>query len=366
MRRLTPFLVALLLVAAGCSSSGGPGSANAATVNGTAISMSTLYDDLDALASDPALASSFEQNGSAIFGPNDRSYTTAFASGWLGQLIQAELVQQQLDSLGETATADDQQQAQQSVGSTIASLPDGVQERILVSTANQIALQRVLDAQASEQPVTDDEVRAYYDERIDALMEQSGGEVVCASYVTVAFDPTGQSPTGTPEQTAAANQTAQTIRDRIAAGESLDEAAGAFADDTTNLVQSGDLSCFGRGQSQLAQSAPQLEDLLFQLPVGEVSDPVATTGAVVLFEVRSRGQLPFEEVETAIRQQLESDRGSVLKEQFVRQSTIVVDPRFGTFDPVTATVTPPEGPSTPTTVAPLLEPRGIDPTAESP
>jgi parvulin-like peptidyl-prolyl isomerase len=361
VRRLAPFLVALLLVAAGCSTSGGTGSANAATVNGTAISVSTLYDDLDALAADPDLRASFEQSGTAIYGPNDKSYTTAFAAGWLGQLIQAELVQQQLDSLGESANASDQSQAQQEIGQSIATLPEDLQQRLLESTANQIALQRVLDEQAAGQPLTDEELRAYFDERIDSLMEQSGGEVVCSSYASVAFDPAGQSPTGTPEQVAAANQTAQSIYDRVIAGETLDEVAASLAGDTVNSVRGGDLSCFGRGQSQLP---PDLEEQLFTLTVGEVSEPIETEGAVVLFNVRSRGLLPFEEVESAIRQQLESDRGALVREQFVRDSTVDVDPRFGTFDVATAAVTPPEGPSSPTTAASLLEPQGIDPSGE--
>jgi hypothetical protein len=349
----------MLLVAAGCSTSGG-GSANAATVNGTAISISTLYDDLDAIAADPSLRSSFEQNGTAIYAPNERSYSTAFAATWLGQLVQTELVQQQLAALGEAATASDQSQAQQSVGESIAGLPEDLQQRVLDSTANQIALERVLTEQASEQPLTDAEVRAYFDERIDSLMEQSGGEVVCASYASIAFDPTGQS-VGTPEQVAAANSTAQTIYDRVVEGEPLEAVATSLSGDTVNAVQGGDLSCSGRGQSQLPA---ELEEQLFTLTVGEVSEPIAIEGAVVLFFVRSRGDLPFEEVEDAIREQLEADRGSLVREQFVRDATVDVDPRFGTFDIETATVTPPEGPAAPSTTAPLLEPQGIDPNAE--
>jgi hypothetical protein len=343
------FAFVLLLVAAGCSSSGGLGAGAAATVNGTDISMSKLYDDLDAIASDPGLRSNFEQNGASVYGPDERSYTTAFASGWLGQLINAELVRQQLDELGQSPNASDQSQAKDKIASSISGLPQDLQDRLVADTANQIALQRILTDEASNEPISDDEVRAFYDERIDSLMQSNGGEVACVGYATVGFDPTGQSASGTPEQVDAAHRTAQTIHDRVVAGESLDTVASSLSGDTVNLVQGGDLNCFGRDQSQLPSD---LTDRIFTQPVGAVSDPIDIDGAVVLLLVRSRGVLPFEEVEDEIRQQLESDRGAAAQQRFVRGSTVDVDQRFGTFDVGTSTVTPPEGPTSPSTTSP--------------
>lgn len=350
VKRLLFTLAAVALFAAGCSS-GGPGAPSAATVNGTDVTMSSFLDDLDALASSAAIRTSFEEGGTSIYGPDDRSYTTAFTAGWLTQRIQDLLVEQQLEEVGGTPTAEETSQAQQQLSQVAGELPAELVERLTNSAANQAALQRVLDEQAASQSVTDDEVRAFYDENIEAQMQQVG-EVACGSFGSIAFDPAGQSATGTPEQVEAAQQTAQQIADRVASGEDLVSAANSFSQNTTNAVQGGDLSCFAQSGGQLP---PEVVDAAFTLPVGQLSEPIETSGGLVLILVRSRGVLPFEEAEASIRQQLGQERGATAKEQFVRDADITVDPRFGTFDTATAAVVPPEGPTAPSTDLPLVD-----------
>jgi hypothetical protein len=73
---------------------------------------------------------------------------------------------------------------------------------------------------------------------------------------------------------------------------------------------------------------------------------------------------PFEEAAEAIRQQLEQQTGSAVQAEatrFLNESTIEVDPRFGTFDTASAAVVPPEGP----TAAPSTTGLG-DPLADLP
>ena len=208
MKRLLLTSAVLVLLAAGCSD-GGVGSPTAATVNGTDISMSSLYADLDVLASDASVRASFEQSGTQVYGSDDKTYSTAFAAGWLTQLIQAELIEQQLVSLGGAPTPEETAQAQQQVAQSAGSLPEDFVQRLTDNAANQAALTRILEEQTADQ-VSSDDVRAFYDENIEAQMQQVG-EVACADFASVAFDPTGQSATGTPEQEAAARATMDQI-----------------------------------------------------------------------------------------------------------------------------------------------------------
>jgi parvulin-like peptidyl-prolyl isomerase len=349
VKRLVLTFAVLVLFASGCSG-GDVGSPTAATVNGTDISMSTLYADLDVLASDATVRASFEQSGTQVYGSDNKTYSTTFAAGWLTQLIQAELIEQQLVSLGGAPTASETKQAQEQVTQSGGTLPEDFVQRLTDTGANQLALQRILDEQAAAQ-LSPDDVRAFYDENIEAQMQQVG-EVACADVASVAFDPTGQSATGTPEQEAAARATIDQIANRVAAGEDLVTVTNEIGQSSPNSIRGGDLSCFARSQGELPA---EVVDAAFSLPVGQLSEPLAVTGGLALIQVRSRGVLPFEESEATIRQQLGQQRGETVKQEFLQGASITVDPRFGTFDAESSAVVPPEGPSSPSTTVPILD-----------
>jgi parvulin-like peptidyl-prolyl isomerase len=357
VKRLVLTFAVLVLFAAGCSSGGGVGSATAATVNGTDISISSLYADLDVLANSSSYKSGLAQSGTEVYGSDGKTYTTAFASGWLSVLIQNTLVEQQLESLGGAPTADETSQAQSTYQqlSQSGEIPPEFVDRLVTANANQLALQRVIEDQAPPQPVTDADVRAYYDENIDATMQQVGGEVACVTHITAAFDPTGQSATSTPEQQVAAQQQIDQIAARVRAGEDFVTVADSFSAETAGAVSGGNLGCIPRGGDQVPAA---LDDAAYTLAVGQVSEPIQTEIGVHLIVVRSRGVLPFEEAADTIRQQLEENKGDVTQaaaNEFLRSATITVDPRFGTFDAEQAAVIPPEGPASPSTTLPLVD-----------
>lgn len=350
-------VAALLALVAGCSSSSGLGSGAAATVNGTDISMTSLYDDLAVLANSTSYKASLEQNGTQVYGSDNKTYTTQFVSGWLSVLIQNTLVEQQLQSLGGEPTADETSQAQQSYSqlTQTGEIPQDFVDRLVAANANQLALQRVIEADAPPAAVTDDEVRAYYDQNIDATMQQVGGDVACVTHITAPFDPSGPTTAATPEQQAAARQQIDQIVSRVRAGEDFTTIAGGLSQDQTGAVTGGDLGCIPKGGGKVPQV---LEDAMYALPVGQVSDPIQTEVGFHLILVRSRGVLPFEEAEDTIRQQLEQQKGDVTQQaatDFLQAATIEVDPRFGTFDTSKAEVVPPDGPTAPSTTVPLVD-----------
>jgi hypothetical protein len=180
-------------------------------------------------------------------------------------------------------------------------------------------------------------------------MQQAGGDVVCATHVTVPFSPDSQSatpPAPTPAQDAAARQQIDAVEARVQAGEDFTTIASTFADPTTG-ASGGDFGCFVRGSGQVPTA---FEDAAYSQPVGVVGDPVRSELGYHIILVRSRGVLPYEEAHDRIRQQLEQQQESPVQgaaTDFLKQSTIEVDPRFGTFDMDQASVVPPDGPSAP-------------------
>lgn len=365
MKRLSlvPAVLAVLaLLAAGCASAGGPGAASAATVNGSDIAMSSLFDDLEVLADNSSYTASLQQQGIEVFGSDGTTYGTAFVATWLTTLIQNELVAQQLESLGGSANADEQQQAQQTYAQIEGTVPQEFLDRLVQASADQLALQRVLEENAPAATVTDEQVRAYYDANIDSLMQQAGGEVVCATQITAAFDATGQTATPTPEQQATAQQAIDQVAARVQAGEDFVTVANEIGQGSGGGVSGGNAGCFPRGSGQVPEA---FEEAAFTQPIGEVGEPIQSEVGYSLLLVRSRGVFPFEEASAAIRQQLEGEKGDVVQQEagrFLTESSIEIDQRFGTFDKEQASVVPPEGPISSTSEPPLDELLTGDPT----
>jgi parvulin-like peptidyl-prolyl isomerase len=347
-------VAALLALASGCSSSGGLGSGAAATVNGTDISMNTLYDDLAVLAKSPSYKANLEQNGTQVYGSDGKTYTTEFASGWLSVLIQSTLVEQQLQSLGGEPTPDETAQAQKSYSQLASSgeVPQSFIDRLVAANANQLALKRVIEASAPAAAVSDEDVQAYYDQNIDSIMQQAGGDVACVALVAAQIGSGQAAPTAA--DTAAATAQIDDVAARVRAGEDLSTIASGIQSSGTGDLK-GAVTCLPKGSGQLPQS---VEDAIYAAPVGQVSSPVQTDTGVFLFVVRTRGVVPLDEIRDGIRQQLEQNKTDVTQQkatEFLQAATIEVDPRFGTFDTTKAEVVPPNGPTSASTTVPLVD-----------
>lgn len=111
-------------------------------------------------------------------------------------------------------------------------------------------------------PLTYAQVEKYYREHLDRY---SAGETVRARHILVA--PQGDAPDAWDR----AREKAQGLIERARGGEDFAELAKKYSDDVPTRASGGDLGEFGRGAM-----LPEIEDAVFRLQAGQISDLVRT------------------------------------------------------------------------------------------
>ncbi|HEX7133348.1 MAG TPA: hypothetical protein VF228_12280 [Iamia sp.] len=150
------------------------------------------------------------------------------------------------------------------------------------------------------------------------------------------------------------------VQDRLAAGDDFGAVSAEVTIDPDIAAANGELGgCLTPSELTAAGLAQPIVDLVTPLEVGEVSEPVELEeGTVALFDVSDRQPTPFEEVQADIEATL-PDPGEAALADLVQGSIvdldIDVDPRFGTWDASTGTITPPDGARTPAVDSELVD-----------
>lgn len=364
-RLLIALTVVLALVAASCSTSSG--ATAAATINGTDITSETLMSEVAGYASNEQFVEQFEAQGSKVYGATEGSYDATFTAAVLSTLVVAQLIDEELAARDLEVTDADRTTAQTTFEGQFqdaTSMPADFQERQVEAIASRTVLTAALEAEAPEAAeVTEEDLRAAYDQSIDTYMQQSGGSVACVSHILVSWDPNAAANSApvppTPEQEAAALATANDLEAQLAGGADFGTLATTASKDPGSAAQKGNLGCKPAGSGYV----PEFEAAIWAQPVGEAGPPVKSEFGYHIILVRSRGVVPFEEVKEEIRQGLETQRAdsanavAMWLQQAAKDAEVSVNPMYGTWDPEQLIV-PPEGASTQTTVP-------SDPTAES-
>jgi peptidyl-prolyl cis-trans isomerase D len=146
------------------------------------------------------------------------------------------------------------------------------QDRNETATVEYVALD-VSRLVPGEVQVSDAEVRRYYDEHQDDFKRGASARVTVAVL----------SKAPTRGDTLASLQRAERVRAELAGGADFAEVAKRESSDPGSKENGGDLGTFGRGQM-----VPAFEAAAFALPVGEVSQPVATPFGYHLIQVQEK------------------------------------------------------------------------------
>ena len=126
---------------------------------------------------------------------------------------------------------------------------------------------------------------------------------------------------------------------RLAAGEDFAALAQELSTDTGSGAEGGDLGVVSPGQT-----VPEFEEAVFAATVGEPVGPVQTQFGFHVIEVtdRSEGRSLAEASDEIREELLAQQRVSAVQEWLAARTAdaeVVVNPRFGAYDPATGEVT---------------------------
>jgi len=345
LRRLPVLLLALLFASsallAACS---GGRSGVALTVNGVTLTNDEFTSWLSALTSAKAVGATFD---STVKG----TYSTNLTTALLNQQVEFAVVQSELQRRHITVSSSDLASAETTAAQNLAgSSGDAATGKALLDKlgsfkkayvrfiAGQTALEK---AYAREQGSTE-ALRKLYEQNQKAFQDQACVTVL-EVLATTATDASGSPLTPTSAQMAAARAKTQQIRDGITSDADFVKAAAQMAaqEGSTN---GGDLGCAAKGA--YASQVPALDQAIWSLPVGEVSQPISVKDGYLLVRVSARGDLSFEQVKSQLQeaaaQKSVTDYQAWLA-RAIRRADVAVDPLWGSWNPKTGAVVAPVG-----------------------
>jgi parvulin-like peptidyl-prolyl isomerase len=311
-----------VVVLAACSSVTGGGDPNvAATVNGTEVPISEVEKRFEQAKASPQVAQQLEADP-------DGAYEEQLQAQILSQLVVSELLEQWADDLGVEATDEDVESERNDLIEQLGgqeAFDQAVSESGLTDEDVELQLrQRVLQTKISDSvtgdtEVSDADVEAFYQENA----ETQYGERALARHILVEDE--GE---------------ADDLREQIDDGADFGELAAEHSTDTGSAEQGGELPEFGRGQM-----VPEFEEAVFSAEPGEIVGPVQSEFGFHIIEVVSltEGQ-ELDDVRADIEAQLtEQQQGQMLQTELQERTEaaeVSVNPRFGTWNPETGQVEP--------------------------
>lgn len=329
-RRLLVLAALAALAAAGTACDLSP---PAATVAGTTITRSQLDDQLTQIAHNADAQCALQLQGVSLAGPvtgaGDDTVTSSFATFELSTLVLERLVAQDLARHGQTVTAADVAAARADFVSQLtpqsSQSPCGMAGQQLLahlpaSFVDQqvqfLAAQERLAAVIGHVDISSAALMRYYQTHPTQFQE------ICLSDIAVQ-----------------AQAQAQQIHDAIVGGTAtFEHEAQQFSIDSQTASGGGRIPCLP--SSQIVNSV--ILGAISGLNPGQVSQPVfeppSTGGSGVWFVLRVDGRplVPFAQAASQIRQQLLSSQNSTVSAEFARitrHADVVVDPRYGRWNP---------------------------------
>ncbi|HUP64723.1 MAG TPA: peptidylprolyl isomerase [Thermoanaerobaculia bacterium] len=161
-----------------------------------------------------------------------------------------------------------------------------ISARLAVATGNILANAALRDIMAGQQPASP---RELYDQNLRQFESVQLSQIVVPYQGSVvAGDQTAQSETE-------AMRKAEQIVARVKGGADFAATARQESADRESAQRGGDLGPIGHGTFP-----DEVDDLIFSLPVGAISDPVKTVYGVHIFKINGKQTRSFEEVEQAL------------------------------------------------------------------
>ena len=116
---------------------------------------------------------------------------------------------------------------------------------------------------------------------------------------------------------------AQELRKKILAGGDFAALAKTESDDATSGANGGDLGSFKHGQM-----VAEFDQAAFNLPVGQVSEPVKTRYGYHLIKVEQHDTKSFDEVKSELEKKMRPELARSAVENLRRQTPVILDDAF--------------------------------------
>lgn len=339
--RFAPVLASCLLVVLAAGACGSV-SSDAFDVEGRTTSQREFDRELDALVDNEQFVELYEQTGESVRdseGTVSAELTATWASFVIQQEIMAAAAEDDDVEVGDDERAAAEQSAAELFGGeeVFGEFPEWFRERVIERSE----LQNAYFASAGATP-TDDEVRAFYDENLAALVQGC---------------PSGKFPS---HILVASEEEANAVLEQLAGGAPFEEVAAERSTDPSGTEQGGFLDCFQEGQY-----VAEFEAAVVATSTGETTGAVQTEFGWHVIKVDAEPS--FE----ALRTQIESNLASGVQQDAARtlfeDADVEVDPRYGAWvvDEQGARVEPPE-PKVPESTEPPVPSTGLAPPSTTP
>lgn len=300
----------LTVVVAGATAVGLAGCAtfdpDAATVNGTSITRGSFEDELDSLRNNETFVNAV---GTPVEGQLANSVSTTFAAGELTNRIRAALVGDELEERGITIDP-----AVRSAGAALAPsvfLGGGADPAAVLGSLSTEERERLETWSAEALALAVDESSGG---DVAQYLAEAQGTVICLVGVIT-------------DDEAAATAAATALQ----SGTPINEVVSQYA--TPGQVgpngELGQQPCFPR--QQLQAQVPEFEGA----QPGAIVGPINLEPAFLVVQVNQPDEL------TLFSQALGDPAYQAWQQQALAEADVYVDPRYGAWDPETATVVPP-------------------------
>jgi peptidyl-prolyl cis-trans isomerase C len=167
-------------------------------------------------------------------------------------------------------------------------------------------------------PPTDAEVRAFYEQNKSKL------ERIELSHILIAYQGGTVPPrAGAPLTPDAAMQKAQAVEQKLKAGGDFAALAKQVSDDASSAAVGGALGAVSPGQLP-----PELDQVVFSLPQGQVSQPVPSRFGIHIFKVTKKESQPLEQVREALAQRVGQKAAMDRIDALRKGAKVDFDPKF--------------------------------------
>jgi PPIC-type PPIASE domain len=353
------FLVLLVVLAGGLAWAAFSLPSNAATVNGTAISQQDLNSDVNAIAnsayyqcylnSEEYLSSEGSEQSPPVLGAGKGQYagdhptaTTAFVASYLETDIGHELLLQLAGERNVSVTQSDLVTARSNLTGQISEV---MSEILQTPEGQNVQYSCNLTGQAlTGQQVLDSMPTSFVDQQVQFVAEASALEEDLAGVGSSDADLQSYFSAHSAQFDTACLTAAVFSSESAAQAGAAQVASGTpFATVAAGTSASGGGALGCDVQSDLITKLPSDADLK-SLPTGVVSPPVDDNGTYVLLEITSRTPTPFSKAKTAVENAVQQAGATATQKRLAsleRRSSVSVNPQYGVWVPVNASVLTP-------------------------